>query len=88
MALPAQVATDVGLTGGVRRALSGVRSWRDHDPGVVARDVAGMLVDGGDCVSDLTPRSRTALAGTPGRSQHRSRGPGAPWRRSPPPTSR
>ena len=33
MTLPAQVANHVGLTGGLRQALSRVRSWRDHDPG-------------------------------------------------------
>jgi hypothetical protein len=56
MTLPVQVANHVGLTSGLRRALSGVRSWRDYDPGVVARDLAVMLVDGGDCVSDLAVR--------------------------------
>ena len=56
LSLPAQVANHVGLTDRLREAISGVRSWREHDPGVVARDVAVMLIDGGDCVSDLAPR--------------------------------
>jgi hypothetical protein len=68
MTLPAQVANHVGLTGGLRRALWGVRSWRDHDPGVVARDVAVMLVDGGDCVSDLAARDPELFGEHPGQA--------------------
>jgi hypothetical protein len=56
LSLPAQVANHTGLTDALRQALGGVRSWRDHHPGVVARDLAVMLVDGGECVSDLAPR--------------------------------
>jgi hypothetical protein len=90
VALPAQVANHVGLTGGLRRALSGVRSWRDHDPGV-ARDVAVTLVDGGDCVSDLAARDPELLWRAPraghGLAAHRlahlgrrSRTTTSPWR--------
>ncbi len=57
LSLPAQVANHVGLTRVLSGALSSVRSWREHDPGVVVRDLAVMLVDGGDCVSDLAPRA-------------------------------
>ena len=36
------------------RALAGVRERRGrHDPGRVVRDLAVMLADGGDCLSDL-----------------------------------
>jgi hypothetical protein len=68
VALPAQVANHVGSTGGLRRALSRVRSWRDHDPGVVARDLAVMLVDGGDCVSDLAARDPQLFGEHPGQA--------------------
>ena len=56
LSLPAQVANHVGLTRALSEALSGVRSWREHDPGVVARDLAVMLIDGGEATADLAPR--------------------------------
>jgi len=56
LSLPAQVANQTGLTRALSQALSPVRSWREHDPGVVVRDLAVMLIDGGECVSDLAPR--------------------------------
>ena len=38
---------------------------RGHDPGVVIRDLAVMLADGGECVSDLgTTREQDALCGS------------------------
>lgn len=53
-ALLAEVADRVGLTGALSRALDGVRERRGrHDPGRVVRDLAVMLADGGDCLSDL-----------------------------------
>jgi hypothetical protein len=53
-ALLAEVADRVGLTGELSRALFGVRERRgQHDPGRVIRDLAVMLADGGDCLSDL-----------------------------------
>lgn len=55
MSLPAQVANHTGLTAALSQALGGVRSWRDHDPGKVVRDLAVMLIDGGECVSDEAP---------------------------------
>lgn len=49
-----ELADRVGLTAGVSVALAGTRERRSaHDPGRVLRDVAVMLADGGDCVSDL-----------------------------------
>jgi hypothetical protein len=58
-ALLALVADRVGLTGGLRHALSGTRQRRcGHEPGRVFCDLAVMLADGGRCVSDLA-----ALAG-------------------------
>jgi hypothetical protein len=53
-ALLAEVADRVGLTRELSRALGGVRERRGrHDPGRVIRDLAVMLADGGDCLSDL-----------------------------------
>ncbi len=53
-ALLAEVADRVGLTRELRAALGGLRERRGkHDPGRVIRDLAVMLADGGDCLSDL-----------------------------------
>ena len=50
----AEVADRVGLTRELRGALEGVHERRGrHDPGRVIRDLAVMLADGGDCLSDL-----------------------------------
>ncbi len=52
--LVAGVADRVGLTGGLSRALDGLRGRRSrHDPGRVVRDLALSLADGGDCLADL-----------------------------------
>ena len=53
-ALLAEVADRVGLTRELSAALEGMRERRGrHDPGRVIRDLAVMLADGGDCLSDL-----------------------------------
>ena len=53
-ALLAETADRVGLTRELSRALGGVRERIPrHDPGRVIRDLAVMLADGGDCLSDL-----------------------------------
>ena len=53
-ALLAETADRVGLSGALSVALAGVRERRGrHDPGRVIRDLAVMLADGGDCLSDL-----------------------------------
>jgi len=53
-ALLAQVAEKSGLTRALSMRLGGLRQRRGgHDPGRVIRDLAVMLADGGDCVSDL-----------------------------------
>ncbi len=53
-ALLAETADRVGLTRALSAALAGVRERRGrHDPGRVIRDLAVMLADGGDCLSDL-----------------------------------
>jgi hypothetical protein len=53
-ALLSEVADRVGLTREFSSALAGVRERRGrHDPGRVIRDLAVMLADGGDCLSDL-----------------------------------
>src|SRR5437763_12204105 len=53
-ALLGEVAGRVGLTRELSGALARVRERRGrHDPGRVIRDLAVMLADGGDCLSDL-----------------------------------
>jgi hypothetical protein len=64
-ALVAQVADKLGLTQALSSRLAAVKQrQRGHDPGRVIRDVAVMLVDGGECVSDLgAVREQDALFG-------------------------
>jgi hypothetical protein len=64
-ALVAQVADKVGLTSALSSRLAQVKQRRrGHDPGRVIRDLAVMLVDGGECVSDLgAVREQHALFG-------------------------
>ncbi len=53
-ALLAEVAEKTGLTRALSVALAGMRARRSgHEPGRVVRDLAVMLADGGDCLSDL-----------------------------------
>jgi Transposase DDE domain group 1 len=53
-ALLAETADRLGLTAELSRALAALRERRGrHDPGRVIRDLAVMLADGGDCLSDL-----------------------------------
>jgi hypothetical protein len=53
-ALLAETADRIGLTAALSRALGGTRQRRGrHDPGRVVRDLAVMVADGGDCLSDL-----------------------------------
>ncbi|HVF77779.1 MAG TPA: IS1380 family transposase [Solirubrobacteraceae bacterium] len=53
-ALLVELADRAGLTGGLSAALAETRERRSaHDPGRVLRDVAVMLADGGDCVTDI-----------------------------------
>lgn len=54
VALLVELADRVGLTGALSEALAGSRERRSaHDRGRVLRDVAVMLADGGDCVTDI-----------------------------------
>jgi Transposase DDE domain group 1 len=54
VALLVELADRVGLTGAFSGALARTRERRlAHDPGRVLRDVAVMLADGGDCVTDV-----------------------------------
>jgi Transposase DDE domain group 1 len=64
-ALLAQVADKLGLTQALSRRLGALkRRRRGHDPGRVIRDLAVMLADGGECVSDLgAVRDQRALFG-------------------------
>ena len=49
-----ELADRIGLTAGLAEAMADTRSRRSaHDPGWVLRDLAVMLADGGDCLSDL-----------------------------------
>jgi Transposase DDE domain group 1 len=53
-AMLAVVADRLGLTRALSRRLAGLKQRRrGHDPGRVIRDLAVMLADGGECVSDL-----------------------------------
>src|SRR3954454_10962551 len=63
--LLAQVADLLGLTTALSLGLAGVKQRRrGHDPGQVIRDLAVMLADGGECVSDLgAVRDQPALSG-------------------------
>ena len=52
-ALLAQVADKLGLTSALSLRLAALKQRRrGHDPGWVIRDLAVMLADGGECVSD------------------------------------
>src|SRR6266498_5584508 len=64
-ALMAQVADKLGLTKALSLRLAVLkRRRRGHDPGRVFRDLAVMLADGGECVSDLgAVREQEALVG-------------------------
>ena len=54
VALLVELADRVGLTVALSEALAGTRERRSaHDPGRVIRDLAVMLADGGDCVTDM-----------------------------------
>ena len=60
-ALAAELAGRLGVTAGLSAALGHLHRRRPtHDPGRVLVDLAAMLIDGGECVSDLG-----ALAGQP-----------------------
>jgi hypothetical protein len=65
-ALLAQVADTLGLTRALSSRLAGIKQRRrGHDPGRVIRDLAVMLADGGDCISDLAAvREQDALFGS------------------------
>ena len=64
-ALIAQVADKLGLTRALSLRLASLKQRRrGHDPGRVIRDLAVMLADGGECVSDLAAvRDQEALFG-------------------------
>src|SRR5680860_1254854 len=53
-ALVGELAARLGLPGALSGALAGLLRRRPvHEPGEVLCDLAAMLIDGGDCVSDL-----------------------------------
>ncbi len=51
--LLAEVADTVGLTAALEEAVNGCRSWTDHAPGKVVRDLMLVLADGGDTLRHL-----------------------------------
>ena len=52
--LLSQLADRTGLTSALSQAMAPTRERRSaHDPGVVLRDLAVAIADGGDCVTDL-----------------------------------
>ncbi|MGH8904759.1 MAG: transposase, partial [Egibacteraceae bacterium] len=53
LGLLARTANRVGLTKALSQAVGGCRSWRDHDPGKVVRDLVLTLADGGDALRHL-----------------------------------
>ena len=54
VALLVELSDRVGPTAALSEALAGTRERRSaRDPGRVLRDVAVMLADGGDCVTDM-----------------------------------
>lgn len=63
--LLSELAERTGLTASLSVAMSPTRERRSaHDPGVVLRDLAVSIADGGDCVSDLgVLRGQEALFG-------------------------
>ena len=65
-ALLGRVAAKVGLTSALSLGLAGLKlRRRGHDPGVVIQDLAVMLADGGECVSDLgATREQDVLFGS------------------------
>ncbi|MDQ6744446.1 MAG: transposase [Actinomycetota bacterium] len=73
-ALLAQVADKLGLTQTLSLRLAVLKQRRrGHDPGRVIRDLAVMLADGGECVSDLgTVRDQQALFGQVASTRRRS----------------
>lgn len=61
-ALLRELADDTGLTGEFSSVLRGLQSRRgDHDPGQIAVDLAVMIVDGGQVISDLRTLSDQEL---------------------------
>ncbi len=64
-ALLVELSDRLGLTRALGEAMADTRERRSvHDPGVVLRDLAVMLADGGDCLSDLGAlRDQAALFG-------------------------
>jgi hypothetical protein len=60
-----ELADRLGFTAGLSGAMAPTRERRSaHDPGVVLRDLAVAVADGGDCLSDLgVLRSQEALFG-------------------------
>ncbi len=60
-----ELADRLGLTAGLSEAMAPTRARRSaHDPGVVLRDLAVAVADGGDCLTDLgVLRGQEALFG-------------------------
>ena len=80
-----ELADRLGLTAGLSGAMAGSRERRSaHDPGHVVRDLAVMLADGGDCLSDLgAPRDPGPTTSRPGGLAGRTRRTTIPSRSAP-----
>jgi hypothetical protein len=63
LALVAQTADRLGLTDALSDAVGDCRSWRDHDPGKVVRDIVLMLADGGDALRHMAVLDQPNLFG-------------------------
>src|SRR5512142_3488837 len=63
--LVSQLSDRLGLSDALSTAMAPTRRrTTGHDPGRVLRDLAVMLADGGDCISDLSMlREQSALFG-------------------------
>ena len=70
-ALLVALADKVGLTAALSEAMAPTRQRVSaHDPGVVLRDLAVMLADGADCLSDLGAlRDRKGCSGRSRRTR-------------------
>jgi hypothetical protein len=68
----AETADRIGLTSELSGAPAGIGRRRGrHDPGRVVRDLAVMIADGGDCLSDLRAvREQLARQAVGARRRH------------------
>jgi hypothetical protein len=74
VALLVELADRAGLTSALSLAVAGTWERRStHDPGRVLSDVAVMLADGGDCVTDMAAYEGQDSCSGPGASETMTR---------------